>query len=79
MQIELLQTGKTVVIWLSSAEAADPGVHARLASIYADCATKKFTPEVFRFGRANLLEQTSGLLTYNRRQRAQREAWGMQT
>ena len=77
MQIEVMQASKTVAIWLTSAEAADPGVQARLADIYADCAAKKFTPAVFRSGTASLPEQTSGLLLHNRRRTAQREARGM--
>lgn len=77
MQIEVLQASKMVAIWLTSAEAADPGMQARLVDIYADCAAKKFTPAVFRSGRASLPERTSGLLIHNRHQTAQREARGM--
>lgn len=77
MQIEVLQASKTVAIWLTSTEAADPGVQVRLASIFAKCAAKKFTPVVFRSGRASLPEQTSGLLIHNRRRTAQREARGI--
>lgn len=78
MQIEILQASRTVAIWLTSAEAEDPGVQTRLASIYADCAAKKLTPAVFRSGCRSLPEQTSGLLIHNRRQTARREARGMQ-
>lgn len=54
MQIEVLHASKTVAIWLTSAEAEDPTVQAKLSAIYADCAAKKFTPAVFhsaRFGK----------------------------
>lgn len=78
MQIEVLRASKTVAIWLTSAEAEDPRVQTQLASIYADCAAKKYTPAVFRSGSRSLPEQTSGLLIHNRRQTAQREARGMQ-
>lgn len=77
MQIEILQASKTVAVWLTSAEAEDPVIQARLSQIYADCAAKKYTPAVFRSGSRSLPEQTSGLLTHNRRQTAQREARGM--
>lgn len=77
MQIEVLQESKIVAVWLTTAEAEDPGVQTRLASIYADCAAKKFTPAVFCSGVASLPEQTSALLVHNRRQTAQREARGM--
>lgn len=78
MQIEILQASKTVAIWLTTAEAQDPIIQARLSQIYADCATKKYTPAVFWSGSRSLPEQTSGLLIHNRRQTAQREARGMQ-
>lgn len=78
MQIEILQASKTVAIWLTTAEAQDPIIQARLSQIYADCAAKKYTPAVFRSGGRSLPEQTSGLLIHNRRQTAQREARGMQ-
>ena len=76
MQIEVIQASKTVAIWVTSAEAEDPTVQAKLSAIYADCAAKKFTPAVFRSGGASLPEQTSGLLIHNRHQTAQREARG---
>lgn len=78
MQIEILQASKTVAVWLTSAEAEDPIVQARLSQIYADCAAQKLTPAVFRSGSRSLPEQTSGLLIHNRRQTAHREARGMQ-
>ena len=77
MQIEVIQASKTVAIWLTSSEAEDPTVQAKLSAIYADCAAKKYTPAVFRSGRASLPEQTSGLLIHNRRRTAQREVRGM--
>lgn len=77
MQIEVLQSSKTVAIWVTSAEAEDPTVQTKLSAIYADCAAKKYTPAVFRSGSRSLPEQTSGLLTHNRRQTAQREARGL--
>ena len=77
MQIEVLHASKTVAIWVTSAEAEDPTVQAKLSAIYADCAAKKFTPAVFRSGGASLPEQTSGLLIHNRRRTAQREVRGM--
>ena len=73
MQIQILQASKTVAIWLTSAEAENPCIQAKLTAIYADCAAKKYTPAVFRSGSASLPEQTSGLLIHNRRQTAQRE------
>ena len=77
MQIVILHASKTVAIWVTSAEAEDPNVQAKLSAIYDDCAAKKYTPAVFRSGRASLPEQTSGLLIHNRRRAAQREARGM--
>lgn len=77
MQIEVLQASKIVAIWLTAAEAEDPGIQTRLASIYADCAAKKYTPAVFRSGSKSLPEQTSALLIHNRRRTAQWEARGI--
>lgn len=77
MEIEVLAASKIVAIWLTSAEAEDPVVLAKLSAIYADCAEKKYTPAVFHSGSRSLPEQTSGLLIHNRRRTAQREARGM--
>lgn len=74
MQIEVLQASKMVAVWLTSEERKDPAIQARLESIYADCAAKKFTPAIFCSGNRSLQEQTSALLLHNRRQVAQREA-----
>ena len=74
MQIEVLHASKLVAIRLTSAEAEDPGVQAKLASIYTDRATKKYTPSVFRSGSRCLAELTNGLLIHNRHRTVQQEA-----
>lgn len=77
MKIEANHQNKLTTVWLTRGEQEDPAVQAQLARLYADCRAKKYTVAVYHSGARDLLEQTSGLLCYNRRRMAQLAGRGM--
>lgn len=77
MKIEVSHQDKLTTVWLARGEKENPAVQVQLARLYADCKAKKYMVAVFQSGTRDLLEQTSGLLCYNRRRMAQLAGRGM--
>lgn len=77
MKIEVSHQNKLVTVWLARREREDPAVSVRLEQLYADCKVKKYMVAVYQSGPQDLLEQTSGLLCYNRRRMAQLAGRGL--
>ena len=77
MQIEVNHKIKLTTVWLTREEQNDPAVKAQLDKLCADCKASKHTVAVFRSGKQDLYDQTSGLLCHNRRRVAQLAGRGM--
>ena len=77
MQINIDHQAKLATIWLAQGERENPAVNAQLDALYRDCKSKKYMVAVFQSGPRDLLDQTSGLLTHNRRRAAQIAGRGM--
>lgn len=71
MKIEISHQDKLATVWLARGEQENPAVQVQLTRLYTDCRAKKYMVAVFHSGSRDLLEQTSGLLCYNRRRMAQ--------
>lgn len=70
-------TARIATVWLSQAEQENPSVKVQLDALCADCKGKKYTVAIFHSGARPIQEQTSGLLTYNRRKLAQAAGRGL--
>lgn len=71
MKIEVNHQDKLTAVWLTQGEREDPAVRAQLERLYADCKARKYMVAVYQSGTRDLLDQTSGLICYNRRRMAQ--------
>lgn len=77
MRIEVSHQDKLATVWLARGERENPAVKQQLEQLYADCKAKKYMVAVYQSGPRDLLEQTSGLLCYNRRRMAQLAGRGL--
>ena len=66
MEVEIKESQKQVLIWLTKAESADETLHRRLNSFYKESKAKGFLVAVFHSGTGDLFEMTRALLIYNK-------------
>ncbi len=71
MEINVHENSKTVEVWLTSAEKADPAMQERLKPLYAEYKAKKYTVAVFLSGRQELYPTLRDLLAYNKKRTAE--------
>ena len=71
MKINISHEEKLATVWLAQEERENPMIKARLDALYADCKAHKYQVAVYHSGSRQLTEQTSSLLCYNRRRKAQ--------
>ena len=74
MEMKVREDQKIVEIWLTKEEQNDPVIQEQLRALYPHYTEKKYLVAVFQSGEEDLFEQTSGLLCYNRRRWAEKEA-----
>jgi len=70
LRMEIDPKSKTVHLWLSSTEHADPAVLGSLKPLYQRFREQKYLVAVFLSGQSDLYGQTWELLRHNRRKLA---------
>lgn len=66
MEVEIKESQKQVLIWLTKAESADKNLSRRLNPFYKECKAKGFLVAVFHSGTEDLFDTTRALLIYNK-------------
>ncbi len=71
MNIERNDTCKIIAVWLQRGETTES--HPELEELYKQAKADKYTVAVFHSGDRDIVEETSQLLLYNRKRKAERE------
>lgn len=71
--MEIQQDGKIIEVWLTHAEQDDPAILSQLRKFYAVSKQRGQFVAVYCSGPADLTQQTSSLLCYNRKRIAELE------
>ena len=66
MEVEIKESQKQFLIWLTKAESADETLQRRLNPFYKECKAKGFLVAVFHSGTEDLFETMRALLIYNK-------------
>lgn len=73
LRIEIFDDRKIVHVWLTHTERDDPSVMESLKPLFQAYRPQKYTVAVYLSGDADLCQQTSDLLCYNRKRIAEME------
>ena len=64
---------RILTIWLTNADQQNTACMASLSPLIAEWSAQKYLPVIFRSGKENLEENTSGMLKHNREVTVRRE------
>lgn len=73
MEINVRDDRKIVEVWLTNQEKQDETLREQLKNFYQQYREKKYIVAVYMSGEQDLMEETSALLSYNRKRLAEQE------
>lgn len=73
MEINVRGDRRIVEVWLTNQEKQDDSLREQLKDLYQQYREKKYIVAVYMSGDLDLTEETSALLSYNRKRLAEQE------